>query len=154
MFLRSIVAVLIALPTVSGHSQHVTTASNPTVLVTASSETDNATSATGAATKVGGVVVGGAGANSSTYEHSEVWEVARRFSEECPAASFVTNPQTPHTLTIHTDYQKAGSMLTGQIVLYQLVLLNSENNPLYISKKNYLRREVKPICKVIEQQTK
>lgn len=124
----------------------------PTILITASAETDTATSGTGAATQVSGVTVGTANASTSTYEHSEVWEVVRRFSEECPAASFVTNPATPHTLTIHTDYQKVGSFLTGQFLLYQLVLLDNANNPLYVSKKNYLRREIKPICKVIEKQ--
>jgi hypothetical protein len=124
-----------------------------TVLVTASSETDSATSAAGAATKVGGVVVGGAGANTSTYEHSEVWEVVRRFSEECSAASFVTNPLTPHTLTIHADYQKVSGVLMAGTVLYQLVLLDGAGNPLYVSKKNWLYREIKPICKVIQKQT-
>lgn len=123
----------------------------PTVLVTASRELDKATSTTGAATKVGGVAVGAAGTDTSIYEHSEVWEVVRRFGEECPAASFVTNPQTPHSLTIHTDYEKVSSLMTGTVILYQLVLLDSANNPLYISKKNWLRREIKPICKVIEQ---
>jgi len=95
--------------------------------------------------------VGAAGTDTSIYEHSEVWEVVRRFGEECPAASFVTNPQTPHSLTIHTDYEKVSSLMTGTVILYQLVLLDSANNPLYISKKNWLRREIKPICKVIEQ---
>ena len=78
-------------------------------------------------------------------------EVVRRFSDECPAATFVTNPQTPHSLTIHTDYQKVHSMM-GTFVLYQLVLLDSGNNPLMVTKKDWLRREVKPICKVIQQQ--
>ena len=124
----------------------------PVVLITANSETDSATSATGAATKVAGVAVGAAGADTSIYEHSEVWEVYRRFSDECSSASFVTNPQTPHSLTIHTDYQKVSSLMTGTLVLYQLVLLDSANNPLYVSKKNWLRREIKPICKVIAKQ--
>lgn len=73
----------------------------------------------------------------------------RRFSEECPATTFVTNPETPHTLTIHTDYEKINSLVVGQMVLYQLSLLDETGNPLYVSKKNYLRREIKPICKVI-----
>ena len=124
----------------------------PTVLVTASTESDSSTNATGAATNVGGVVVGTAGANSSTYEHSEVWEVVRRFNTECPAASFVTNPQSPHTLTIHTDYQKISGVFMGGAILYQLVLLDNANNPLYVSKKNWLYREIKPICKVIQKQ--
>jgi hypothetical protein len=124
----------------------------PVVLIAANTETDSATSAAGAATNVGGVVVAGGGANTSTYEHSEIWEVYRRFSDECPAASFVTNPQTPHSLTIHTDYQKVSSLMTGTVVLYQLVLLDGANNPLYVSKKNWLRREIKPICKVIAKQ--
>lgn len=132
--------------------QQQTPPSRPTVLVTASSETDSATSVTGAATAVGPVAVGTAGANTSTYEHSEVWEVVRRFNEECPAATFVTNPETPHTLTIHTDYEKVnGGLVMGTVVLYQLVLLDHANNPLYVSKKNWLRREIKPICKVIER---
>lgn len=78
-----------------------------------------------------------------------MWEVIRRFSEECPAATFVTNPQTPHTLTIHTDYEKFSSLVMGRMVLYQFSLLDGEGNPLYVSKNNYLRREIKPICKVI-----
>jgi hypothetical protein len=123
--------------------------SRPTVLVTSVTEAVTTTSATGAATHVGGVVVGTAGSSTSTYEHSEVWEVIRRFSEECPVATFVTNPETPHTLTIHTDYEKIRSLVVGQMVLYQLSLLDETGNPLYVSKKNYLRREIKPICKVI-----
>ncbi len=121
------------------------------MLVAGRSEIDSTTGATGAATNVGGVIVGTGGADTSTYEHSEVWEVVRRFKEECPSASFVTNPQTPHTLTIDVDYQKVnGGFLMGTVTLYQLVLLDSGKNPLYVSKKNWLRREIKPICKVIQ----
>jgi len=123
------------------------------ILVTAGTEAITSTNTTGAATHVGAVVVGSAGSSTSTYEHSEVWEVIRRFSEECPVATFVTNPDTPHTLTIHTDYQKISSLVMGQVVLYQLSLLDEAGNPLYVSKKNYLRREIKPICKVIELRT-
>lgn len=123
------------------------------VLITATSETDTATSATGAATAIGRVAVGTAGTNTSTYEHSEVWEVVRHFSEECSAATFVTNPATPHSLTIHVDYQKvSGGFLLGTIVVYQLALLDHANNPLYVSKKELLHRQIKPICKVIQQQ--
>jgi hypothetical protein len=138
----------------NAHSQQKQNAvSRRTILVTASSETDTATSVTGAATSVGHVAVGAAGANSSTYEHSEVWEAVRRFNEECSVATFVTNPETPHDLTIHVDYQKANAgMLVGTVVVYQLVLLDHANNPLYVSKKNWLRREIKPICRVIQQQ--
>ena len=132
--------------------QQQTTTSQPTVLVTAKTETDSATSATGAATNVGGVIVGTGGANTSTYEHSETWEVVRRFTEECPSASFVTNPQTPHSLTVHVDYEKVnGGFVMGTVTLYQLVLLDSANNPLYVSKKNWLRREIKPICNIIQR---
>jgi len=144
--------VLTMLPWLMAISQQPATHSaRPTVLVTATTETDTSTAGSGAATRVGGIAVGTAGASSSTYEHSEVWEVVRRFSDECPAATFVTNPQTPHSLTIHTDYQKVHSMM-GTFVLYQLVLLDSGNNPLMVTKKDWLRREVKPICKVIQQQ--
>ncbi|MGH9520163.1 MAG: hypothetical protein ACRD2D_10955 [Terriglobales bacterium] len=129
-----------------------TTMPRPTVLVTASTETDSTTTATGAATNVGSVIVGTGGANTSTYEHSEVWEVVRRFEKECPSASFVTNRQTPHTLTVQVDYQKLnGGFLMGTVTLYQLVLLDSVKNPLYVSKKNWLRREIKPICKIIQK---
>jgi hypothetical protein len=138
---------------VSQQSQAQITSSRATILVTASNETDTATRTTGAATVVGRVAVGTAGANTSTYEHSEVWEVVRRFNEGCPAATFVTNPETPHSLTIHTDYEKvSGGLLMGTVVLYQLVLLDHANNPLYVSKKNWLRREIKPICKIIQKQ--
>jgi hypothetical protein len=136
-------------------SQQASTQSTPsrlTVLITATTESDTTVSASGAATKVGGVVLGSGGSSSSTYEHSEVWEVVRRFADECPAANFVTNPQTPHNLTIHTDYQKEHSSVLGTVALYQLVLLDNSNNPLYVSKKDWLRREIKPICKMIEQQ--
>ena len=136
----------------SQQSQAQITQSRVTILVTASNETVTATRTTGAATVVGHVAVGTAGANTSTYEHSEVWEVVRRFSEECPAATFVTNPDTPHTMTIHTDYQKVnGGFIMGSAVLYQLVLLDQTNNPLYVSKKNWLKREIKPICKIIQK---
>lgn len=120
-----------------------------TVLVTAADEVDTSVATGGAATKIGGAVVGGASGSASTYEHSEVWEVVRRFSAECPVASFVTNPQTPHTLTIHADYTKQHSLMTGTMVIYQLVLLDKDGNPLYVAKKNWLYREVKPICGVI-----
>ncbi len=122
----------------------------PTVLITAGSESDTSAMATAAGTKVGGVAVGSSGATSSTYEHSEVWEVFRRFSTECPAAIFVTNPDTPHTLTIHTDYQKIANPMLGTLIFYQLSLLDAAGNPLYVSKKDYLRHEIKPICKVIK----
>lgn len=98
------------------------------------------------------MVVGGTGSSASVYVHSEVWEVVRRFSEECPAATFVTNPQTPHTMTIHTDYQKINNFPLGSIQLYQLALLDHNGNPLYVSKKNYLKREIKPICGAIQLQ--
>jgi hypothetical protein len=125
-------------------------APRPTVLITSGVENDSVASMDGAATRVGGVLVGTAGASTSSYEHSEVWEVFRRFAAECPAAIFVTNPETPHTLTVHTDYQKVPTMI-GPIVLYQLSLLDSAGNPLYVTKKDYLRREIKPICKGIER---
>jgi len=137
----------------SQQSQAQITPSRMTILVTASNETVTASRTTGAATVVGHVAVGTAGTNTSTYEHSEVWEVVRRFNEECHAATFVTNPETPHTLTIHTDYEKVnGGLLMGTVVLYQLVLLDHANNPLYVSKKNWLRREIEPICKIIQKQ--
>jgi len=137
----------------SQQSQAQITQSRVTILVTASNETVTASRATGAATVVGHVAVGTAGTNTSTYEHSEVWEVVRRFNEGCPTAIFVTNPETPHSLTIHTDYEKVnGGLLMGTVILYQLVLLDQTNNPLYVSKKNWLRREIKPICKIIQKQ--
>ena len=143
---------LILLPLAPAIPQLVPTQpSHLTVLITASTESDTSTSATGATTQVGHAVIGTAGAFSSTYEHSEVWEVIRRFTDECPAASFVTNPQTPHNFTIHTDYQKIHSAVLGTVILYQLVLLDGGNNPLLVTKKDWLRREVKPICKMIEQ---
>ena len=148
--------VLMALPLLAGAQQPTSPApgkTRPTVLVVASTETTTTSNATGAATKVGGVVVGTAGQSSSTYEHSEVWEVVRRFSAECPSAIFVTNPETPHTFTIHTDYVKSHGLVTGGLVLYQLALLDAANNPLYVSKKNWLYREIKPICKSIERQS-
>jgi hypothetical protein len=133
-------------------AQTLQQSTRPTVLITASNETVTSSRASGAATVVGHVAVGTAGTNTSTYEHSEVWEVVRRFNEECPAATFVTNPETPHTLTIHTDYQKVnGGLLMGTVLLYQLVLLDQANNPLYVSEKNWLRREIKPICKIIQK---
>jgi hypothetical protein len=140
---------LISVPTSSSGQA---SPSRPVVLVTSQNELDTSTAAAGAATHVGRVVVGGAGAQSSIYVHSEVWEVVRRFSEECPAATFVTNPETPHAMTIHTDYQKVHSMVVGTIALYQLALLDRDGNPLYVAKKNYLRRQIKPICGVIQQQ--
>jgi len=132
--------------------QPSTRAPRMTVLVTATTEVDRTASATGAATRVGGVAVGSAGGTSSVYEHSEIWEVVRRLTEVCPEVTFVTDPQTAHNLTIHTDYQKVHSTVMGTLVLYQLVLLDSSNNPLLVTKKNWLRREVKPMCKAIEQQ--
>lgn len=132
--------------------QQKATPSRPTVLVTAGTETDSATNAAGAGTAIGHVAVGGASVDTSTYEHSEVWEVVRHFQEECPAANFVTNPETPHTLTIHTDYQKISSWMTGTIVIYQLALLDHANNPIYVSKKKLLRGQIKPICKLIQRQ--
>lgn len=125
-----------------------------TVLVTSGIEAVASTSTTGGSTKVGNTVLGTAGTSTSTYEHSEVWEVVRRFSTECPAATFVINPATPHTMTVHTDYEKVGSVVLGKVTLYQLSLLDEFNNPIFVTKKNYLYREIKPICKIIEQRTK
>jgi hypothetical protein len=81
---KSLVALLLIFgaPCMVASDKKQTATSRPTVLVTASTEIDSATSAAGAATNVGGVVVGAAGANTSTYQHSEVWEVVRRFTEE------------------------------------------------------------------------
>ncbi len=155
--MKSFAVLLLVLGLLSANAnakskQEESPAQHITVLVAASAETDSTTTAAGAATNVGNVLVGGGGANTSTYEHSEVWEVVRRFQEECPSASFVTNPQTPHALTIQVDYQKVnGGFLVGTLTLYQLVLLDSTKNPLYISKKNWLHREIKPICKMIEK---
>ena len=137
-----------------GHLAAQSVPARPTVLVTSGAEAVTSTDATGAATHVGGVVIGSAGSGTSTYEHSEVWEVIRRFSEECPLATFVTNPETPHMMTIHTDYEKINSLVVGQMALYQLSLLDETGNPLYVAKKNYLRREIKPICKVIGLRTR
>lgn len=155
--LKSIIASLLfcclSAQVIAQPKQEPTTTSPKTVLVTASSETDTTTSATGAATAVGRVAVGTAGAKTSTYEHSEVWEVVRRFNEECSSAIFVTNPETPHTLTIHVDYERInGGFMMGNVAIYQLVLLDHANNPLYVSKKNWLRREIKPLCQVIQRQ--
>lgn len=133
----------------AAHTQSA--AARPVVLVTAANELDTSATAGAAATRVGGVVVGGASGGSSTYVHSELWEVVRRFSEECSAATFVTNPATPHTMTIHTDYERLHSIMLGSIPLYQLALLDRDGNPLYVAKKNYLRRQIKPICGIIRQ---
>lgn len=125
----------------------------PTILVTAQTEIDHSVSASGGATQVGGVVLGAMGANGSVYKHSEVWEVVRRFDAECEAAIFVTNPQTPHSMTVHVDYEKVnGGLLLGNKDIYQLILLDNQNNPLFVSKKNWLRREVKPVCRAIRRQ--
>src|SRR4051812_8061239 len=94
--------------------------SRMTVLVTATAEVDKTASATGAATRVAGVAVGSAGGSVSVYEHSEVWEVVRRLAEVCPGVAFVTDAQTPHSLTIHTDYQKVHSTIMGTLAIYQL----------------------------------
>ena len=128
------------------------TPSRVTVLVTSGTESETTTTARGAATTLGGVAVGTAGSGSSTYEHSEVWEVVRRFTAECPGITFVVNPSTPHSLEIHADYEKVASMVLGKVALYQLSLLNATGDPLYVSKKNYLRREIKPICRMIQRQ--
>ena len=57
-------------------------------------------------------------------------------------------------MTVHTDYEKVGSVVLGKVTLYQLSLLDEFNNPIFVTKKNYLYREIKPICKIIEQRTK
>ena len=126
------------------------TSTRPVILVTAQTETDTTTSAGGAATRVGGVVIAGGGADSSTYEHSVVWEVVRRLTSECPSATYVVNPATPHTLTIHVDYFTRGHLLGTPLVFYQLVLLD-DSNPVFISKQAYLRQTIKPTCKAIKQ---
>jgi hypothetical protein len=137
--------VLLALPSLGA------TPGPLTVLVTSATEVVMSKSADGVATKIGPTVVGGVGSTASTYEHSEVWEVVRRLTEGCPSATFVTNPQTPHTLTIRTDYTKGHGPVAGGMVIYQLVLLDSSENPLYVSKKDWLHREIKPICAAIQK---
>ena len=142
-------AVLFSLSYVaSGQTQE----SRPVVLVTAANEIDASASSTGAATDLGRVAVDGGTASSSIYVHSEIWEVVRRFTEDCPAATFVTNPATPHSMTIHTDYEKRRTLTVGTLTLYQLALLDRSGNPLYVGKKKYLRYEIKPICNAIRQQ--
>ena len=143
--LRSVMFALTLIAAAS-HAQ-----GRPTILVTSGSEAVTSTSTTGGATRVGNTVIGSGGSSTSTYEHSEVWEVVRRFSSDCPGATFVTNPETPHTMTVHTDYEKVGSPLFGQLKLYQLSLLDDAGNPLFVSKKNYLYRQIKPVCKVISE---
>jgi hypothetical protein len=124
----------------------------PVVLITGAAETQTAASASGGAGLIGHAVIGSANGSSSTYEHSEVWEVVRRFTQDCPAATFVTNPETPHALTIHVDYQKVPVVLMGDLVIYQLALLDATNNPLFVTKKEKINAEIKPVCKLIAAQ--
>lgn len=120
------------------------------ILVTAGEEVETSASAAGGATAIGPAVVGGAHANSSTYIHSEVWDVVRHLSQDCPAATYVTNPSTPHTLTVHVDYERIHSLVVDR--LYQLALLDANGNPLFVGKKTYLSRQIKPLCAAIQLQ--
>ena len=74
--------------------------------------------------------------------------MTRRFLDDCPQASFTTDPSAAYDYAVRLDYQKF-NMLIGPNALYQVVVLNHSQEPLYIHRKDYLKREIKPACKAI-----
>ena len=121
----------------------------PRVLIVGKSQFSAATTVTGGAVSVGRAVVGGASGDTVYTEHSETWEAMRRFTDECKGISMVTNPAQPHDFTVVMDYEKISTMVLGKVALYQLATLKPDGTPVLITKKNYLRRLVKPTCEAI-----
>lgn len=132
---------------------HATTAPKPRVLLIGKSEYAAATNVTGGAIGGRNAVVGTASGTTIYTEHSETWEAMRRFSDECKGISLVTNPDQPHDYTIVMDYEKVSAGILGHIALYQLATLKPDGTPVLITKKNYLRRLVKPTCEAITKDT-
>lgn len=121
----------------------------PRVLIVGKSAYSASTSTTGGAVAAGHFVVGGASSDTVYTEHSEVWEAMRRFTDECKEVSLVTNPDQPHDFTVVLDYEKVNAGIMGHVGLYQLATLKPDGTPVLITKKNYLRRLVKPTCEAI-----
>lgn len=125
-----------------------------TVLIQGNSEVDAVSHNSGAAGAAGGVIVGSSSGSSTFAEHSEVWEAVRRFVDECPSVTTVTDPSKPHDLVVRMDYEIVdGGPFLGKIRLYQLATILPDGSPLLITKKGYLRRLIKPTCKAIEGYT-
>lgn len=125
----------------------------PRVLIIGKSEFAAATTVTGGGIAAGRAVLGNASSNTIYTEHSETWEAMRRFTEDCQGVALVTDPDQPHDFTVVMDYEKVSAGLLGHVGLYQLATLTPTGAPIFITKKNYLRRLVKPTCEAIMKAT-
>lgn len=149
-FLSTAAAVMAAFATLPTTAQ----TNKPIVLILGSSEVDAVSHSSGAAGTAGGVIVGSSSGSSTFAEHSEVWEAARRFVDDCHSITTITDPSKPHDLVVRMDYEVVdGGIILGKMRLYQLATILPDGSPLFITKKNYLRRLIKPTCKAIEDYT-
>lgn len=121
----------------------------PRVLITGHDAYTEAVQANGSGVAVGRAVLGSASGTKTFSQHSEVWEVTRHFMDECKGVSVVTDPAAAHDYTVLIDTQTFSSVLLGTNTLYQLVALGSDGNPVFVTKKEFLKREIKPTCKAI-----
>ena len=121
----------------------------PRVLLLGQVETQKTKQTSGVGAAGNNVALGSVRTTESTNEHSELWETARRFLQDCPAVSVTTDPSTPYDYAVRLDYEKMPMNLFGIQALYQLTVLNPQQEPLYVHRKDYLYREVKPACKAI-----
>lgn len=126
----------------------------PRVLIIGKSEFSAASTTTGGGLVAGNIAVGAASTDTVYTEHSETWEAMRRFADDCKEVSLVTDPKQPHDFTVVMDYEKISSMVLGHVGLYQLATLKPDGTPILITKKNYLRRLIKPTCQAIIKASK
>lgn len=149
--MKKTAALFLSLTTCLGFAQAPTpaTSSKPRVLIIGSTEYDTVHNATGGGAVIGRFAVGSSSGTTSTTEHTETWEAIRRFMEECPAIIPTSDPNQPYDLVVKMDYQKMPANVLGVTNLYQLIAMTKDGTPISITKKNYLRREIKPTCKSI-----
>jgi hypothetical protein len=124
----------------------------PVVLVVGKDQITASASGAGFAVPVGSAVVGGAGKNEVIGTHSELPEVSRRFLESCPDVQLTLNAEAAHDYTVAVDVQHVGGLIS--VDLYQLMTLNGKGDPVFVTKKQYLRRIVKPTCAFIARDWK
>ena len=149
MRLQTVSAPLLALSAAVCLSQQPANAPKPRVLLVADAETNITKQGSGIGAAPSGIAVGAGQSSQTVSQHSELWETARRFLQDCPDVTVTTDTTAPYDYAVRLDYQKVMGPLFSPIALYQLAVLNPSQEPLYVHKKDYLRREIKPACKAI-----
>lgn len=116
----------------------------PIVLLVAKDQITASADAAGLAVPVGSAVVASGSKRTVLGVHSELPEVSRRFLEACPEVHLTLDANATPDYTIAVDVQHYPGLIS--IDLYQLMTLNGKREPVFVTKKNSLRRLVKPTC--------